>query len=452
MADSSTCLVDGSGRRIRCRSRGSCSPPTATRSIATSTSIARRRSCRRSSRRRPSPLRSAAASSSPACWPGARGGGTPGLARRARGVGAPRRGLLRRSSPPTRPSSTGRDRLRGAGRRARSAVFWLAVEALVRSGPGARGDLGRAGGARARRRPAARVVRLAAIRARRTHRCGHVGRDDRRQDVDGKRREASDAGPRTRRRRRASEPGGLDARHAHRVRERPTVAAARAALVAPACSASLPEACRAVPRRSDWRRSRRPRRRPSPRRSPTSSRGMRSGPRRRRTTAPGMASRASRSRPGHRCPSDIAAIFAETVSLMALHLYVNSAGVRFDAGPHTARSGAHRGPCRGRRDADGAAAELGLDHRRGLLADDLRSIAAPAPASSGTTSASIRSRSGSCACLRTSTCASAASAAGVRCPSGRTSTAIRSCREDACAPGRRQREVRRSLRFRRHRA
>ena len=126
-------------------------------------------------------------------------------------------------------------------------------------------------------------------------------------------------------------------------------------------------------------------------------------------------------------PPDVAAIFAETIALFALHVYVNSAGIRYVPLP-TEREPllieAHpRGTMRPRRccascTLSGAAALRAIRSRR--------ACERMARASSPITSASIQSPSVLSACRRTSTCVSAASAAGARVKSGHISTATNS--------------------------
>jgi hypothetical protein len=70
-------------------------------------------------------------------------------------------------------------------------------------------------------------------------------------------------------------------------------------------------------------------------------------------------------------PSDVAAVFAETISLMALHLYVNSAGLRFVPVPAPRESVLVETQADGDETVTPFLRELGLDRRRGLARDDI---------------------------------------------------------------------------------
>ena len=100
-------------------------------------------------------------------------------------------------------------------------------------------------------------------------------------------------------------------------------------------------------------------------------------------------------------PPEVAAVFAETVSLFALHLYVNSAGLLYVplAAPREVPLAEPHAD--GEEPVTPLLRELGLDRRRGLARDEIeaRPIGNGA-ASSPTTSASTRSRSASCVCRR----------------------------------------------------
>jgi hypothetical protein len=70
-------------------------------------------------------------------------------------------------------------------------------------------------------------------------------------------------------------------------------------------------------------------------------------------------------------PRDVAAIFAETISLFALHLYVNSAGVRYVPLPAPRETLLVESHADGDEVVTPLLRELGLDRRRGVSRDDI---------------------------------------------------------------------------------
>jgi len=72
-------------------------------------------------------------------------------------------------------------------------------------------------------------------------------------------------------------------------------------------------------------------------------------------------------------PADVAAVFAETVSLFALHLYVNSAGVRYVPIPAPRESALVETYAEGDETVTPLLRELGLERRRGVARDDIES-------------------------------------------------------------------------------
>ena len=99
---------------------------------------------------------------------------------------------------------------------------------------------------------------------------------------------------------------------------------------------------------------------------------MRSGRRQRctiarRTESPGCPSR----RADFAVPPDVAAVFAETVSLFALHLYVNSAGIRYVPIPAARECVLIETHAEGDETVTPLLRELGLEQRRGLARDDI---------------------------------------------------------------------------------
>src|SRR4029077_12598240 len=70
-------------------------------------------------------------------------------------------------------------------------------------------------------------------------------------------------------------------------------------------------------------------------------------------------------------PPEVAAVFAETVSLFALHLYVNSAGIRYVPIPTTRECVLIETHPEGAETVTPLLREVGLEHRRGLARDDI---------------------------------------------------------------------------------
>jgi hypothetical protein len=70
-------------------------------------------------------------------------------------------------------------------------------------------------------------------------------------------------------------------------------------------------------------------------------------------------------------PPDVAAVFAETVSLFALHLYVNSAGIRYVPIPAARECVLIETHAEGNETVTPLLRELGLEQRRGLARDDI---------------------------------------------------------------------------------
>jgi hypothetical protein len=97
-------------------------------------------------------------------------------------------------------------------------------------------------------------------------------------------------------------------------------------------------------------------------------------------------------------PREVAAIFAETISLFALHLYVNSAGVRYVPVPAPREVLLVETHAEGDEPVTPLLRELGLQQRR-LARDDIEAaLRKHGRACSPTTSVSTRSSFASCAC------------------------------------------------------
>jgi hypothetical protein len=73
-------------------------------------------------------------------------------------------------------------------------------------------------------------------------------------------------------------------------------------------------------------------------------------------------------------PADLAAVFAETIGLMALHLYVNSAGLRFVPVPAPKEALLIEAHAEGEDTVTPLLRELGLDRRRGVSRDDIEGV------------------------------------------------------------------------------